>query len=72
MEQHLVAVGDSAALGRRLADLVDWPDLDPGLGARCRDWVEEHFPYERHVDQLEQVLNSAVRDRRARLVDARQ
>ena len=66
MEEHLVAVGDSTALGHRIADLVDWPDLDPGLGERCRDWVQQRFPYERHVDRLEQVLQHAVRTGRRR------
>lgn len=60
-EQHLVPVGDSAALAERLAHLVDWPTLDAGLGSRCRAWILSRYPHERHVDDLEAVLSGAVR-----------
>lgn len=64
-EDNLVAIGDSAALGERLSSLVDWPESDPHLGERCRAWVEQRYPYERHVDQLEDVFRRAVATRRS-------
>lgn len=61
MEDLLVDARDPGQLGRRLAELVDWRRDDPGLGQRCRAWVEQRFPYDDHVDRLEGVLAEAAR-----------
>jgi glycosyltransferase involved in cell wall biosynthesis len=61
MEALLVEAGDPRALGRRIAELVDWRRDAPGLGPACRAWVEERYPYTDHVDRLEAVLADAAR-----------
>jgi glycosyltransferase involved in cell wall biosynthesis len=41
-----VPQGDSAALGARLRELVDRPDLAAAMGARARAAVLERFTWE--------------------------
>lgn len=66
-EDHLVPARDPAALAAGLARLVTGAGADPSLGARCRDWVEQRFPYSRHEDEVERVLlEAAGRGRRVR------
>lgn len=61
MEDLLVDPCEPAGLGRALSRLVDWRRDDPGLGQRCREWVERRYPYTDHVDRLEGVLAEAAR-----------
>ncbi|WP_157887745.1 glycosyltransferase family 4 protein [Frondihabitans sp. PAMC 28766] len=65
MAPMLVIPGDAEGLATRLSQLLDWHESDPLLGLRCRAFVETHFSYERHVDDLENVLMAASAARKA-------
>ena len=58
MARFLVPPRDVAALAERIRSFLTWRDDEPGLGQACTQWVERHFPYSRHVEALEQVLQA--------------
>lgn len=48
----LVDAGDSAALGREMARLVESEDLRHSLGSRARDFVLPRFGFDRYIDSI--------------------
>jgi glycosyltransferase involved in cell wall biosynthesis len=64
MERLLVPSRDAQALRVALESVLDWRDAEPELGARCRAWVEERFPYHEHLARVESALEDAARRRR--------
>jgi glycosyltransferase involved in cell wall biosynthesis len=59
----LVAIGDTAALGRRLSELAEDPAHARAMGARGRERVEE-FSARRMVDQLADLYGRLAREKR--------
>ncbi|MCL8026148.1 glycosyltransferase family 4 protein [Nocardioides bruguierae] len=56
----LCAPGSVADLAARVAGLLDWRQEDPGLGARARRHVADHFGLDRVVTGVEGALQRAV------------
>lgn len=63
MDRLLVDVADATALTSKILELLDWRQREPLLGRACADWVGEHFPFEEHVDELENILVTHARHR---------
>jgi glycosyltransferase involved in cell wall biosynthesis len=56
MTRFLVEPSSPGQLADRLASLLDWREREPRLGQECAEWVERRFPFSRHVDELESIL----------------
>jgi glycosyltransferase involved in cell wall biosynthesis len=61
MSRFLVEPRSAEQLAAALVGLLDWPSREPGLLEACARWVQEHFPFEAHVDGLESVLAEHAR-----------
>ena len=61
MERLLVPSRDADALRTAMLEVLDWRDTEPDLGAACRAWVEERFPYDEHLARVEAVLQANAR-----------
>jgi glycosyltransferase involved in cell wall biosynthesis len=61
MERLLVPKQDADALLAAIRSVIDWRDDEPDLGARCSAWVEERFPYSKHLERVESVLQHFAR-----------
>jgi glycosyltransferase involved in cell wall biosynthesis len=61
MDRFLVPAGDVRALAERVASFIDWRTREPELANECVDWVTEHFPYETHLDGLEEIFERFAR-----------
>lgn len=60
MTGYLVATKDADALGARLRQLVDDPDLRRTMGVAGRERIEQRFSYQHMLDRMESVFNDAV------------
>jgi glycosyltransferase involved in cell wall biosynthesis len=49
---------DTAALAKKVLDVLDEAVHDPSLGARCREWVGEHYGPEPHLAGLLRALRA--------------
>ncbi|MBF4589393.1 glycosyltransferase family 4 protein [Curtobacterium sp. VKM Ac-1395] len=49
---------DTAALAKKVLDVLDEAVHDPSLGARCREWVREHYGPEPHLTGLLRALRA--------------
>jgi glycosyltransferase involved in cell wall biosynthesis len=49
---------DTAALAKKVLDVLDEAVHDPSLGARCREWVREHYGPEPHLAGLLTALRA--------------
>lgn len=49
---------DTAALAKKVLDVLDEAVHDPSLGARCREWVREHYGPEPHLAGLLRALRA--------------
>jgi glycosyltransferase involved in cell wall biosynthesis len=58
-ERFQIEVGDIEGLTDLLRSIDGWQHKDPTLGQRCRAYVEERFPVERAVQEVERVLEQA-------------
>ncbi|MEO7126866.1 MAG: glycosyltransferase family 4 protein [Nakamurella sp.] len=56
MSRFLVPPRDPQALAAGIRSLLNWRLDDPHLGEACRAMVEEKYPYDVHIDRLEEVL----------------
>jgi glycosyltransferase involved in cell wall biosynthesis len=63
-EQGLFRAGDRKDLADTLNRLIDWREADSNLGVRSRQYVADHFRLEKAVDGIEQVMLSALSQRR--------
>ncbi len=59
----LVAEDDADALGEAIVSLLQDPERSKAMGASGRQRVVDHFSWERHCEQLEEVLRSVVANR---------
>ena len=59
-DRHLVPPGDAPALAARLEQFRGWQTRDPGLGRRCREYVERRFDLEQTVNGVEAVFLNVV------------
>lgn len=59
-ERFLVEVGDIYGLTDLLHSVDGWQLQDPRLSQRCRAHVEQRFPVERAVQEVERVFKQAV------------
>jgi glycosyltransferase involved in cell wall biosynthesis len=64
MARFLVNPRDPDDLGHAISALLDWRQSEPELEAACAAWVTERYPFERHVDQLENALQTYRRHRK--------
>ncbi len=60
----LVPEKDPEALARRMADLLDDPELRLSMGARARAFVEERFDIRRQTETLESFYDAVLSARR--------
>lgn len=58
--QMLFESGNSRQLSDILNHIIQWRDLDPSLGAKCRNYVIQRFTLKKTVDSVEQTLNKAI------------
>ena len=58
--RFLIEVGDIEGLTNLLRSVDGWQLKDPTLGQRCRAHVEQRFPVERAVSEVERVFKQAV------------
>jgi glycosyltransferase involved in cell wall biosynthesis len=58
--QHLFPPRDHRALAERLRALSGWTARDPGLAARCRAHVEQHFDLAKTIDGVEASLERTI------------
>jgi glycosyltransferase involved in cell wall biosynthesis len=65
MERMLVPPRDATAMRDAILALLDWRDDEPDLGERCTAWVDERFPYDRHLRDIEAVLTREATRRRS-------
>jgi glycosyltransferase involved in cell wall biosynthesis len=56
MARFLVEPNAPDELAAKLGSVLRWRDDEPELGEKCAHWVEQMFPFGRHVDQLEDIL----------------
>jgi glycosyltransferase involved in cell wall biosynthesis len=66
MSRFLVEPGSAEHLADTLVDVLDWWSSEPDLLDACTRWVEDHFPFRSHVDQLESALADHRRPARVR------
>jgi glycosyltransferase involved in cell wall biosynthesis len=59
-ERFQIEVGDLEGLTNLLRSVDGWQYKDPTLGQRCRAYVEQRFPVERTVEEVERVLKQAA------------
>jgi glycosyltransferase involved in cell wall biosynthesis len=64
MDRFLVEPRNPNDLGAKIASLLKWRQHEPGLENQCVEWVNERYPYDAHVDGLEEVLSRYSRHRR--------
>ena len=70
MARFLVEPNSPDELAVTLRSVLTWRADEPALGEECANWVQQRFPFGRHVDQLEDILQrnrrrSAPRQRAA-------
>lgn len=58
MSRFLVEPKDPEDLAARIREFLTWRHDEPELEEDCSAWIEERYPYERHVAQLEEVLTT--------------
>ncbi len=58
MARFQIEPGDAEELAARLISLLDWRRTEPALEAACVEWVATRYSFERHVDQIEEILLS--------------
>jgi glycosyltransferase involved in cell wall biosynthesis len=64
MSQFLFAPRSPEHLARTLESMLEWRSDRPELARECANWVRTRYPFEAHVDALENVLASSLpRDR---------
>ncbi len=63
MARFLVEPRDASALAEKIRFFLHWRDDEPELGADCKAFVESRFPYDAHIDALEEVLSEHGRHR---------
>ena len=56
MARFLVEPNAPDELAAKLGSVLRWRDDEPELGEKCAHWVKQMFPFGRHVDQLEDIL----------------
>lgn len=56
MERFLVEPGNPTELATRLMSVLNWRIDEPELMKSCEEWVRTRFLFERHIDQIEEVL----------------
>ena len=56
MSRFLVPVGDAGALADRVSSLLEWRTREPELSRECSQWARERFPYQTHIDAIEEIL----------------
>lgn len=59
-ERFQIAIDDINGLADSLQLLKDWQDKDPTLGERCRAYVEQRFPIDRAVLEIERIFQQVV------------
>jgi glycosyltransferase involved in cell wall biosynthesis len=59
---RLVAPGDTRALERAIAELLEDPKRAAALGARARETVERHLTWEAYTRRIGELLHAARRD----------
>lgn len=57
---YLFEPGDAEDLAECLDRVLDWREKDPTLGIRCRQYVSDHFSYEKLIDGIEKNLLELV------------
>jgi glycosyltransferase involved in cell wall biosynthesis len=63
-ERGLFTPGDEQDLARSLAETIQWRERDPGLGARYREHIIQHFSLERLIDDFEVTLSKIAQKRK--------
>ncbi len=56
MSRFLVEPHDADELGAKILSLLDWREREPDLESGCVQWVLDRFPYDRHVNDVEDIL----------------
>ena len=56
MSRFLVTPGDSEELAAKIVEYLDWRRTNPTLGNECFRWVSDRFPFQRHLDEVEETL----------------
>jgi glycosyltransferase involved in cell wall biosynthesis len=64
MDRFLVEPRDANDLGAKIRSVLDWRQREPALENQCAEWVNERYPYDAHVEGLEEVLSRYSRRRR--------
>jgi glycosyltransferase involved in cell wall biosynthesis len=58
--QMLFESGNSQQLSDILNRIIQWRDLDPSLGTKCRNYVIQRFTLQKTVDSVEQTFKKAI------------
>jgi glycosyltransferase involved in cell wall biosynthesis len=58
MSRFLVEPKNPDDLAARIKALLNWRQDEPGLEEDCAAWIEERYPYDRHLAQLEELLTT--------------
>jgi glycosyltransferase involved in cell wall biosynthesis len=58
MSRFLVEPRSADDLADRIMENLNWRRDEPELEETCATWVEENFPYDRHLSQLEELLGA--------------
>jgi glycosyltransferase involved in cell wall biosynthesis len=56
---HLFESGNVAQLAALISQIGTWRTTQPELGARCREWIVDHFSGRRYVDALRAIFRKA-------------
>jgi glycosyltransferase involved in cell wall biosynthesis len=58
MSRFLVEPKNPDDLAARIREFLNWRHDEPGLEEDCATWIEERYPYDRHLAQLEELLTT--------------
>lgn len=59
--KFLFETGNTESLAEILNGVLDWRHKDPRLGARCRQWVGEKFPFSSSIEGIEGILKDTLK-----------
>ena len=62
LADNLVTAKDEQALAKRISEVIDWRETDPGYGQRCSDHVFNKFSLESMISGVEKTLLKAAKN----------